>query len=275
MRVGDVMTRRVKAVRQEDGTAQAIRLLQSWRIRHLPVVDVERRVVGIVTPSDLLESTPTRGQDRRLVAEIMRRPVITARADEELDAAAARMREEGVHGLPVVDAAGRLAGMLTDVDVLAALARSRPSAYPPAPVSVDSVMTGNPVTLEADASLGDAAETLLRGGFRHLPVVDEQGRLVGMLSERDLRTRLGVEMEGFWDATLEALSEPVSEAMTPDPVSVRSGTPLAKALDALALERVGALPVVDEADQLLGILSYVDVLAWLKRNPRLAGGSAS
>lgn len=275
MRVGDVMTRRVKAVRQEDGTAQAIRLLQSWRIRHLPVVDVERRVVGIVTPSDLLESTPTRGQDRRLVAEIMRRPVITARADEELDAAAARMREEGVHGLPVVDAAGRLAGMLTDVDVLAALARSRPSAYPPAPVSVDSVMTSNPVTLEADASLGDAAETLLRGGFRHLPVVDEQGRLVGMLSERDLRTRLGVEMEGFWDATLEALSEPVSEAMTPDPVSVRSGTPLAKALEALALERVGALPVVDEADQLLGILSYVDVLAWLKRNPRLAGGSAS
>src|SRR3990172_916566 len=113
------------------------------------------------------------------------------------------MRRERIHALPVVGPGDRLVGIVTDVDVLAAQTGARPESRPFERVPVDEVMTRSPVT-----------------------VVDGQGRLVGMLSERDLRARLGVDVDGFPDATVEALTELVSEAMTPDPISVRTGTPL-------------------------------------------------
>lgn len=141
-------------------------------------------------------------------------------------------------------------------------------------VPVDEVMTARPATVEAEASLSDAAEALLQGGFRHLPVVGPDGRPVGIVSERDLRAALGTDLYGFTCATLEALSEPVSEVMTPDPVTVRLGSRLGDVLGTFAQERVGAVLVVDEAERLRGILSYVDVLLWLRDHPQGFGREA-
>lgn len=131
-------------------------------------------------------------------------------------------------------------------------------------VPVEKVMTRSPATVEPEATLSDAAEIIVQGGFRHLPVVDGAGRLVGMLSERDLRTRLGVDLRQYGEATMEALSQPVSDAMSPDPISIGPRTPLAEALEIFADEKVGALAVVDESERLRGILSYVDLLAYLR-----------
>ncbi len=147
-----------------------------------------------------------------------------------------------------------------------------PDAMPFEDVPVQRVMTANPISIEPEASLAEAAGALLRGGFRHLPVVDPAGRPVGMVSERDLRARLGTDLYGFSRATVEALTEPVSGVMTPDPVSVRLGARLAEVIDTFADERVGALLVVDEADRVRGIVSYVDLLLWLRDHP--AGGAA-
>ena len=138
-------------------------------------------------------------------------------------------------------------------------------------VPVAKVMTRNPATIEPEATLSDAAETIVQGGFRHLPVVSG-GRLVGMLSERDLRTRLGIDLRQYAEATLEALSEPVSSAMSPDPISIGPKTPLAEALEIFADEKVGALAVVDASERLQGILSYVDLLAYLRER---AGGPSA
>jgi acetoin utilization protein AcuB len=131
-------------------------------------------------------------------------------------------------------------------------------------VPVERVMTPEPATVEPEASLADAAEALLQGGFRHLPVVSADGRPVGIISERDVRASLGTDLYGFTRATLEALAEQVSGVMTPDPIVVRMDARLGEALETFADERVGAILVVDEAEKLRGILSYVDVLLWLR-----------
>ncbi len=268
MRVRDVMTRRVRSLREDDTTELATAVLLFWRFRHLPVLDSENHVVGIVTPTDLLDATRRAGKPQRFTVSELMRPVVTIHEDDSLDTANERMRQQSFHALPVVGADDRLVGIVTDVDVLIGLTGARPTLRPLEQTSVDAVMTRRPETVEPDTSLADAAEALLQGGFRHLPVLDGERRLVGMLSERDLRTHLGAEVEGFSEATLDALTQPVSEAMTPDPISVRSGTPLAEALETFASERVGALPVVDDADKLLGILSYVDLLMWLRDSAR-------
>ncbi|HVP66729.1 MAG TPA: CBS domain-containing protein [Anaeromyxobacteraceae bacterium] len=132
---------------------------------------------------------------------------------------------------------------------------------------VDKLMTAKPQTLDPDSTLADAATALLEGGFRHLPVVDDARRPVGIISERDLRARLGTDLYGFTQATVEALSEPVSGVMTPDPITVPLGTRTAAVLDTFADERVGALLVVDASDRICGVLSYVDLLLWLRDHP--------
>jgi len=266
MRVGDVMTRRVRTLREDDTASLATALLRFWTFRHLPVLDPESRVIGMLTPTDLLKVARREGKHRDpSVSEVMR-PAVTIRESDDLDAAVEVMRDRGIHALPVVNADDRLVGIVTDVDLLLGFTGQRPELRLLERTPVEAIMTRTPVTVQAETSLGDAARALREGGFRHLPVIDHARRLVGMLSERDVRTALGVDIDQFSKATLDALTRPVFEAMTPDPISIRKGTPLADALEILTVERVGALPVVDDMDEVVGILSYIDLLAWLRDN---------
>ncbi len=134
-------------------------------------------------------------------------------------------------------------------------------------VPVERVMTRRPDTVGAEDALGDAAGLMVWGGYRHLPVVDPDGRLVGVLSERDLRARLGTRLEGFADAGRQLLADTVESAMQPDPITVGRQARLRDVLEILIDERVGALPVTDDADRLVGIVSYVDLLAYLREGP--------
>lgn len=138
-----------------------------------------------------------------------------------------------------------------------------PAAVPFLEVPVEHVMTPRPATVGPEDALGDAAGLMVQGGFRHLPVVDVDGRLVGMLSERDLRERLGTELERFADAALDLLSEDVEGSMRTVPITISSAQTVRDALELLMDERVGALPVVDD-ERLVGILSYLDVLGYLR-----------
>ncbi len=147
-------------------------------------------------------------------------------------------------------------------------------------VPVERVMTRRPDTIGMERSLGDAAGLMVYGGYRHVPVVDTDGRLVGMLSERDLRARLGSEVERFADVARELLDETVESAMRPDPLKLGRRATLRDALEILVDDRVGALPVTDDADRPVGIVSYVDLLAHLGEAasapaPEAAGRKAS
>lgn len=132
-------------------------------------------------------------------------------------------------------------------------------------LAVDQVMSTRVVSIQPDATLGEAAGMMLEGGFRHLPVLDEDERLVGVLSERDLREWLGVELRE-WPRAARNLDEAVSSAMVSNPTAMHSGVKLLAALEVFADERIGALPVLDEHERLVGVLSYVDVLDWLRRH---------
>lgn len=128
---------------------------------------------------------------------------------------------------------------------------------------VRAVMTFHPAVVGPEDPLGDAARIMVEGGFRHVPVVDADQHVVGMLSERDLRTRLGVEIERFPEAASSVLDEEVETIMSRAPITVDPEAPLRDVVGILADERIGAVPIVDDAERLLGIVSYLDVLAYL------------
>ena len=122
-------------------------------------------------------------------------------------------------------------------------------------------MTSAPETARPDDGLKDAIWKLERGHFRHLPVVDEHEKLIGMLSDRDVRlvqpSRVLVDKN---EAQVQLWSLSVQQAAVFDPVSVKPETPLREAAELMLRWHVGGLPVVDSGEKLVGIVTYSDVL---------------
>ena len=109
--------------------------------------------------------------------------------DEPVVAAARLMRMRGIGALPVCEDDGTLAGMLTDRDIVV---RCVSSGDDPGAVTVSSIMSRDPVTVEAGADIRRAMETMRAAQVRRLPVT-EGGKLAGILSIDD------IARSGRWD----------------------------------------------------------------------------
>jgi acetoin utilization protein AcuB len=136
------------------------------------------------------------------------------------------------------------------------------------PVSAQDLMTPNPVFVTPDATVAAVWDLMRERAIRHVPVLDG-GTLVGMLSDRDLAhfdmAHL-LTLEGV-EALRRELSTPVVKVMSADVVAVTPETGLGEVVDLLIEHRVGAVPVVrPETGELIGIVSYVDVLAALRES---------
>lgn len=126
-----------------------------------------------------------------LVKDWMTAEVVTVDADTGLMDADHVMRDNGVRRLPVVEN-GRLVGIVTYGDIREA----RPSAatslstwemnYLLTRLKIEAVMTKDPITIKPDAIMGEAAALMLNNRISGLPVVDAEGKVVGILTESDI-----------------------------------------------------------------------------------------
>lgn len=114
MRVADLMTTDVHAVSASTSDTEALAAMEKWKIRHLPVLDDKRKVIGIVSDRDLHGAIATR-RDRK-IAELMTTPVHTIGKTALAHEAAAVMLTHRFSSLPVVDDAGVLVGVITNTD---------------------------------------------------------------------------------------------------------------------------------------------------------------
>jgi CBS domain-containing protein len=111
------------------------------------------------------------------------RTPVTIPVDGKLGLALDRMVEHGVGALLVVDSEGRLVGILTERDYVRKVVGLMPDyAHHP----LRDYMTADPETVGPDDRLAVALQKMDIGGYRHLPVVEEDGRPVGLVSVRDV-----------------------------------------------------------------------------------------
>ena len=129
-------------------------------------------------------------------------------------------------------------------------------------MTAHDLMTEDPTTIPMTATVRDAVRLLQALDVRHLPVVDESGALVGMLSDRDLRGLSFPEVIGaeYLGTIQTALDATVSSIMSSDVVSVDLEADAAEIIDQMIDLKIGAVPVVDTDNTLVGIISYIDVL---------------
>jgi acetoin utilization protein AcuB len=131
-------------------------------------------------------------------------------------------------------------------------------------VSVKEWMTGHPVSIDVEAPALAALDAMIEHGIRHLPVVDRADRVIGIVSIDDLRAALPLDVSLLRPPSpteRDSLRETtVGEVMTHAPEVVSADSALDEAAQRMADHRIGALPVVDGAGRLEGILSETDVL---------------
>jgi acetoin utilization protein AcuB len=114
---------------------------------------------------------------------------------------------------------------------------------------------------------------------RHVLVVDEGRHVVGIVSDRDVRTAIGDPLEALRQELTELEELKVGGVMTTDVITVREDARLSDVARQFVDERVGALPVVDSKERLVGLVSYVDVIRALlspgaePREPSTAAGA--
>jgi CBS domain-containing protein len=137
----------------------------------------------------------------------------------------------------------------------------------------DQIMTPQVITIGADASIVEAIDKMLRHQVSGLPVVDTDGKLIGIISEGDFirRTETGTQRKsGRWLDCLAGADRvaadfvrehgrKVGQIMTPDPVTVTEDTPLAQIVRIMESHNVKRLPVV-RGDRLVGIVTRADFL---------------
>ena len=123
-RVDEVMTREVVTLSPHHSFQEAITLVARHRFRHLLVVETGRRLVGLVSDRDLLRFMIREPRwDAATVAEVMKPQPVTVRSETALSTAIAEMLTRRINCLPVVDAEGRVCGILTSTDLLRAFQR--------------------------------------------------------------------------------------------------------------------------------------------------------
>jgi acetoin utilization protein AcuB len=128
---------------------------------------------------------------QELVKDWMTRDVVTVAPDTTLPEAHRLMTDNQIRRLPVMDD-GRLVGIVTRGDVRGAEASAATSLsvwelhYLIARINIDEIMTPDPVIISQDATIGEAAQVMLDNKVSGLPVVNGEGKLVGIITESDI-----------------------------------------------------------------------------------------
>jgi len=143
--------------------------------------------------------------------------------------------------------------------------------------SVAEVMTRDPITVKAETPLREAIKILAEKRISGLPVVDDTGKLIGIISETDLMwQQTGVTPPAYFmifDSVIylknpieyerelhKALGQTVGEVMSKKTITTLPDKPLREAAKIMRDRKIHRLPVLDKSDQVVGILSLSDII---------------
>lgn len=120
--------------------------------------------------------------DDIFVGQLMSDSLHTVTPDTFVEDAAQLMLDEEIGSVVVVDDDGHLEGILTNTDFVTIVAKSKPKAR----TTVERYMTTDVITGRAQESIRDVADAMLDHGFHHMPVVDDDGGVIGIITTQDL-----------------------------------------------------------------------------------------
>ncbi len=229
----------------------------------------QSRLVGIFTDRDVLTKVvdaPDRWVDP--IDSVMTRTPRTVASKATAMDALHLMNTHRFRNVPVMDDADAVVGNLTHFSLMqladtlvrneAAMEESEPSVqHSLSLVNLSGLMSSDPVTVTADATLAKCIDTMREKNIGSLMVVDDGGRIVGIFSERDVLTKVVGKIE-------KLDSETVGGHMSKEVIKLWTRDPIAAALGHMAQRRIRHVPLVTATGQPTGVVSFRDIAGYIE-----------
>ncbi len=304
LRVRDAMTSSPTTVHAVTPVREVIRILISSNYNSLPVVDEREQPIGMITQGDLIERAgmPIRlgllaefgthqvdawldSLPSKTAEEVMSRPVVTITEDKPLSGAVGIMLRSKLKRLPVVDAQGKIAGILSRFDIFRTISVETPDWEALARHSVElrdarfvrDIMQRDTYSVLPDTPIEESAKIIDTNAVQRVAVVDPNGKLLGLISDRDLLSKFSEHRGSMWNYLLSKVTfgetaqfyrelfaqsrvHTGAEVMKKDLVTVREETPIEEAVRLMVTHRLKRLPVVNQEDRFQGMVSRDSLL---------------
>ena len=266
-KVEDYMTIEVAAVTPQD-TLRAVRnIMLERKIKRVLVVEGDRPV-GIITIGDLSKAWARRGAPWRWrspewasVSRFMSKKLITISPNSSVVEAARLMIENGISGLPVVEAE-KVVGIITKTDLIRFFAQEMRGRF-----RVKDLMTRDVITVKETDSVKKAAKIMKDKKISRLVVLGGDGRIVGVVTETDVAfvmpnySRKFVIMDtDVGRASREVRTARVGDIMSNPVVTVRPDADAGKAARLMLEWRISGLPASPDGERLAGIITKTDLV---------------
>lgn len=247
-----LMNREVAQVEPHTPLRTALELMRQRNISSM-VVAADGIAIGILTEHDVLGALATLQQQLDAPCHrFMHGPVITIHGDTGYLDAYHRMLEHDIRHLVVLDAQGRIAGMVSESDIVRELGPEYFIQFR----DVGSVMSAHLCLLPPDTSVAAAAARMAQDGHACVIVTDAERRPAGILTERDV-VRIGLEHTDPHQLML-------AEVMTRPVLTLSADTPLHAAMERMNKNHLRRLVVVDDNGCVSGLLGQRDVTRGLE-----------
>lgn len=273
LKVKEIMTKDVKGVKIPGSREEALELFRTLNVSAIPAVKRETgELVGMISLRDLFEHA-----DEEQLAMIVNREVPTISPEDDLQEAVKKILQSKSRRLPVLKD-GKLVGILTLRDIvyraLTKLKIERPAS---------DFMHSSSVAIWDGTPLKAALEIMDLSGFRALPVIDENGKFVGIVDDSDIAKVSEVETQSSmsqmagrtegdswtWDSedriyiTKKQLKVPeklVRDVMTKEPVTITRKTTISRCAELMLEHHIEQLPITDADGKLLGLVYDMNLL---------------
>ncbi len=284
---GDIMaiaSREVISIPPTKPIKDTAKVMMEHEFRRLPITDPgSGKLLGIVTVMDILDFfgggkkfniIEKKYEDNFLAAinepikEIMTRDLITLSNKSSIGETIKTMLDHQLGAIPLVDADGKLAGIVTERDIALSLAGMAGKE------TVQDFMSPKVFTTTPGTPVGDACKIMVRNGLRRIPVVGGEAdiskaakKLLGILTSTDVIRFLNAkELFDNLNSNLatDVLKTVISDIMVKEPVTVEPTMTIGELCELFSEKNIGGVPVVKD-DKVIGIITERDVLNAVKR----------
>jgi CBS domain-containing protein len=303
-RIREIMTPAPVSVRRNTPLREVVKILLSSTFTGLAVVDGNNRPVGVIAQGDLiykghlslrlgllpgLDHPKTdeifAALEGRKAEDIMTSPAVVVEEDQPVTTAVNLMIEKNVKRLPVVDAAGRLVGNLSRLDVFQTVVKECPdwknfqgqNIRVENLKSVSDIVRSDACTVLPETSVDEVIRIIDCNDIERVCVVDRQGYFCGLISDRDLLIAFADRHPGIWDYLMSKFSftergrrqqelkdllqaRTAAEVMKKDVVTIQDDAPLEEAIQVMLERVIKRLPVIDKDGKFKGIISRDSLL---------------
>jgi CBS domain-containing protein len=286
-REGDIMamaTKDVVSIPPTKSIKDTAKVMMEHEFRRLPITDPgSGKLLGIVTVMDILDFfgggkkfniIEKKYEDNFLAAinepvkEIMTRDLITLSHKASIGETIKTMLDNQLGAIPLIDADGKLAGIVTERDIALSLAGMAGKE------TVQDYMSPKVFTTTPGTPLESACKIMVRNGLRRIPIVGGEAdiskaakKLLGILTSTDVIKFLNAkELFDHLNSNLatDVLKTNVSEIMAKEPITVEPSLTIGELCELFAEKNIGGVPIVKD-DEVVGIITERDILNAVKR----------